>query len=56
MLRAIEFLIKETAVTNDLPPNVFELDPKAESGVAKSVERRDLIRSARRRYRAVAHL
>ncbi len=43
VLKAIEFLIKQTAVANDLAANVFELDAKAESGAAKLAESRDLI-------------
>lgn len=43
VLKAIEFLVKQTAVANDLAANVFELDPKAESGAAKHAESRDLI-------------
>ena len=43
VLKAIEFVIKQTAVSNDLAANVFELDPKAESGSAKEAENRDLI-------------
>lgn len=43
MLKAIEFVIKQTAVANDLAANVFELDAKAESGAAKHAEQRDLI-------------
>lgn len=42
VLAAIEFLIKQTAVANDLAANVFEIDPKAESGAAKEAENRDL--------------
>lgn len=42
VLSAIEFLIKQTAVANDLAANVFEIDPKAESGAAKIAESRDL--------------
>lgn len=42
-LKAIEFVIKQTAVANDLAANVFELDPKAESGAAKRAEQSDLI-------------
>lgn len=45
MLRAVEFLIKQTAVANDLAANVFELDSKAESGAAKIADSRDLIES-----------
>lgn len=43
VLQAIEFLVKQTAVANDLAANVFELDPKAESGAAKYAESRDLM-------------
>lgn len=43
VLKAIEFLIKQTAVANDLAANVFELDAKAESAAAKNAENRDLI-------------
>lgn len=43
VLKAIEFLVKQTAVANDLAANVFELDPKAESGAAKHAESRDLL-------------
>jgi hypothetical protein len=42
-LKAVEFVIKQTAVANDLAANVFELDPKAESGAAKQAENRDLL-------------
>lgn len=42
VLSAIEFLIKQTAVANDLAANVFEIAPKAESGAAKIAESRDL--------------
>lgn len=43
VLRAIEFLVKQTAVANDLAANVFELDAKAESGAAKAAESVDLM-------------
>lgn len=43
VLKAVEFLIKQTAVANDLAANVFELEPKAESGAAKAHESRDLM-------------
>lgn len=43
VLKAIEFLVKQTAVANDLAANVFELDSKAESGAAKLAESRDLL-------------
>lgn len=43
VLSAVEFLIKQTAVANDLAANVFEIAPAAESGAAKLIESRDLI-------------
>ncbi|MFO1147018.1 MAG: hypothetical protein U1E62_01485 [Alsobacter sp.] len=43
MLEAISFLLKQTALANNLPGNIFELQDKAESGVSKAVEERDLI-------------
>lgn len=43
VLEAIEFLVKQTAVANNLAANVFELDSKAESGAAKQAESRDLM-------------
>jgi hypothetical protein len=43
VLKAIEFVIKQTAVANDLAANVFEIDSKAESGAAKAFETRDLV-------------
>jgi hypothetical protein len=43
VLKAIEFVIKQTAVANDLAANVFEIDPKAESGAAKFAESIDLL-------------
>jgi hypothetical protein len=43
MLTAVSFLLKQTALANNLPGNVFELQDKAESGVSKAVEERDLI-------------
>lgn len=60
MLLALEFLIKQTAVANNLAANVFELDSKAESGAAKIAESRDLIEARAddvelwRRYEAQA--
>ena len=42
VLGAIEFLLKQTAIANDLAANVFEMTPKAESGAAKAFENRDL--------------
>jgi hypothetical protein len=42
-LKAIEFVIKQAAVTNDLAANVFEIDPRAESAAAKNAENRDLL-------------
>ncbi len=41
-LKALEFLIKQTAVANDLAANVFEISPAAESGAAKALEHKDL--------------
>lgn len=43
VLKAIEFLIKQTAVANNLAANDFELEPRAESGSAKAADRRDLM-------------
>lgn len=43
VLMALEFVIKQVAVTNDLAANVFELKPRAESGAAKAAENRDLL-------------
>jgi hypothetical protein len=43
VLKAIEFVIKQTAVANDLAANLFEIDPKAESGTAKFAESIDLL-------------
>lgn len=43
VLTAIEFLIKQTAIANDLPPTAFELEPKAESGTARLALTRDLL-------------
>ncbi|MEJ1931596.1 hypothetical protein WDZ92_15200 [Nostoc sp. NIES-2111] len=43
ILAAAEFLLKQTALANDLPASTFTTDPKAESGVAKAVAERDLI-------------
>ncbi len=43
VLQSIEFLVKQTAVANDLAANVFEIDPKAESAAAKNAENRDLL-------------
>ena len=42
VLTAIEFVIKQTAIANDLAANVFEMSPRAESGAAKAFENRDL--------------
>lgn len=39
---SIEWLIRQTAVANDLSSSAFELDGKAESGAAKLAERSDL--------------
>jgi len=41
-LQAIQFVIRQTAITYDLSADVFDLDSNAESGAAKLVEQRDL--------------
>lgn len=58
ILSSLEFLMRQTAATNDVGADVFDLSKRAESGSAKSVERMDL-REARqddialwRRYEA----
>lgn len=58
MLAALEFLMRQTAATNDVGADVFDLSKRAESGSAKHAERLDL-REARqddialwRRYEA----
>lgn len=58
MLSALEFLMRQTAATNDVGADVFDLSKRAESGSAKHAERLDL-REARqddialwRRYEA----
>ena len=43
VLKALEFVIKQTAVAHDLACNVFELSPRAESAAAKVTENRDLL-------------
>lgn len=43
VLKALEFLIKQCAVSNDLSSNVFEVNQRVESGAAKVAESRDLI-------------
>jgi hypothetical protein len=45
VLAAIEFVIKQTAVANDLAANTFEIDQKAQSGTAKAADIRDLLES-----------
>ncbi|MET4698864.1 hypothetical protein ABIE65_001886 [Constrictibacter sp. MBR-5] len=42
VLAGIEFLIRQTAITNGLSADVFDLDRKSESGAAKKVEQIDL--------------
>ena len=42
-LAAIEFLLRQTAIANDLSADVFDLAKRAESGAAKLMESRDLI-------------
>jgi len=43
ILRAIEFVMRQTAAANDLSADVFDLETKSESGAAKHAERMDLI-------------
>lgn len=42
MLAALEFLMRQTAATNDVGADVFDLSKRAESGSAKHAERLDL--------------
>lgn len=42
ILSSLEFLMRQTAATNDVGADVFDLSKRAESGSAKSVERMDL--------------
>lgn len=42
ILSAIEFLMRQTAASNDLTADVFDLDRSSESGAAKHVEQIDL--------------
>lgn len=42
ILSALEFLMRQTAASNDVGADVFDLSKRAESGSAKSVERLDL--------------
>ncbi|MNK96411.1 hypothetical protein D3C87_1166900 [compost metagenome] len=42
MLSALEFLMRQTAATNDVGADVFDLSKRAESGSAKHAERLDL--------------
>lgn len=42
ILSALEFLLRQTAATNDLSSDIFDLATKAESGAAKMAERLDL--------------
>lgn len=44
---SVEWLIRQTAVANDLSASTFELDGKAESGAAKLAERTDLAEARR---------
>lgn len=43
VLKALEFTIKEVAITNDLSSSVFEINQRVESGAAKFAESRDLL-------------
>ncbi len=45
VIGALEFVIKQLAVSNGLAANTFEIRPRAESGVAKALEQRDLLES-----------
>lgn len=42
-LKAIEFLLKQTAITNGLSADVFDLSQRSESAAGKLMESRDLI-------------
>ena len=42
VLSALTFLMREIAATNDLSVDVFDLDPRSESGAAKQVDQIDL--------------
>jgi hypothetical protein len=42
ILEAIQFVLRQTAATNDLSADVFDLDRRSESGAAKHVEQIDL--------------
>ena len=42
ILSALEFVLRQTAATNDLSADVFDLESRAESGAAKMVEQIDL--------------
>ena len=42
ILQAIEFVMRQTASSNDLSSDVFDLDRRSESGAAKHVEQIDL--------------
>ena len=43
VLKTVEFLLKEVAVANDLPPSTFSVEPQPESGRAKLIESSALI-------------
>ena len=43
VLEGIEFVIRQVAVTNDLPPEIFDLNRKSLSGSAKLQESRDIV-------------
>jgi hypothetical protein len=42
ILDALQFVLRQTAATNDLSADVFDLDKRSESGAAKHVEQIDL--------------
>jgi hypothetical protein len=43
VLEAIAFVIKQTAIANSLSPQIFETTSKAESGLARLLDNRDLM-------------
>nr|BDD46322.1 hypothetical protein 1 [Rhodospirillaceae bacterium] len=46
-LDAIDYLIRQTAITHNLPGRIFDRDTKAESATAKMIEHRDLLEARR---------
>jgi hypothetical protein len=43
VLKAIDFLIRQTAIANDLPATIFEFSGSSESGVSKLIDRADML-------------